>query len=103
MIELMKWWERQASLIPLSWLGYLVLSGWLWRLEERTPETLRALKYLPLRGSVMLLLLATVVHLMLYRWRSSDDGWLWAAWCSLLYAAIIISIVLWRISMTAYV
>jgi len=103
MMKKMKWWERQTSLIPLSWFGYLLLFGWLWRLEQRTPDHLLTFNYLPVRASVLLLVMATVIHLMLYKWRHEDEGWLWATWCSLLYAAIIVSMILWRISMTVYV
>ena len=103
MMKGMTWWERQISLIPLSWFGYLLLFGWLWRLEQQTPDRLLAFNYISVPASLLLLLLATVVHYLLYRWRSADEGWLWAMWCSLLYAAIIVSMILWRISMTAYV
>jgi hypothetical protein len=103
MMNEMTWWERQTSLIPVSWFGYILLFGWQWRLEQQTPDRLLAFNYIPLPASVLLFLLATVVHYLLYRWRAADDGWLWAMWCSLFYAGIIVSMILWRISMTAYV
>lgn len=103
MIEIMTWWERQSNLIPLSWFGFGMVFLWLWRLEEKIPDGIRALNYLPLRASVLLLLVATLVHYLLYRWRSIDEGWLWAMWCSLLYAAIIVSMIVWRLSMTTYI
>lgn len=66
------------------------------------PEGLLALSVLPVRASVTVLGLATVIHYLLYRWRRQPEGWLWAIWCSLLYAAIIVSMILERLSMTPY-
>lgn len=89
-------------MIPVSGLGFLFWSLLLWRFERSiSPEVLR-LAYLPLRASYLLILLAALTHVVLWICREKDEGWLWALWCSLLYAAIIITMVLGRLSGTIY-
>lgn len=103
MIKRMTWWSRQSSVIPLSWLAFLLLGLFLWRLESRLPAELLALNAWPIRASVALVLLSTAVHGALYHWRERVNGaWLAAAWCSLLYAAIIFSMIIWRLSTAFY-